>query len=400
MLKFLFPAILDLSCTISVYAQTNITLRIDPDNAHGGTASQIFDTICFIPLETTKQSLFGTIDQLEVTDSFFIILDVQSRSVLLFNRDGRLHTRIKSDGSDKYFGYFAVDRDSKNILIANNYADGTLIYDFDGKFLGKRPVPPNARISSLYKLSNNTILYNLRRSADGKDSKRPPFDLAYSKNEIADFQYLNKYNPNTESGEYNIDFNQFNFSGQPGSCMFSLPFNYKVYQLNDTGIIRTYNFIFPAQYSLPPNFSTDPAFKGERAKYVYLNQENKLKKHGIGSTYHINDYLLFTAMNSDLHMGADLHYLYNLKTGSLISFSKVSGDSASCYFPILSSIFEPIGTVYNNKIYTSTPSFRIFGAKNQIDKPVQYPASIQNFMATGSKDNNRVIVELVLKQNL
>jgi 6-bladed beta-propeller len=116
-------------------AQNITTLRIDPDNARGGTASQIFDSLQFIPLETTKESLFGSIDQLEVTDSLFFILDIRSRSVLIFRRDGSLHARIISDGPNKYFGYFALDRKANRIIIDNNYANGLLVYDFNGNLL-------------------------------------------------------------------------------------------------------------------------------------------------------------------------------------------------------------------------------------------------------------------------
>src|SRR5579863_2552377 len=116
-------------------AQPTTTLRIDPENARGGTTGQVFDSVRFIPLETTKESLFGSIDQLEVTDSFFIILDIRGRSVLVFNHDGKLHVKIPSGGIDKYFYYFTLDRQSREIIIKNNYADGLLVYNYDGAFL-------------------------------------------------------------------------------------------------------------------------------------------------------------------------------------------------------------------------------------------------------------------------
>jgi hypothetical protein len=54
------------------FAQVKHTLRIDPDNARGGTTGEIIDSIKFIPLETKKESVFGVIEQMEVTDSLFI----------------------------------------------------------------------------------------------------------------------------------------------------------------------------------------------------------------------------------------------------------------------------------------------------------------------------------------
>ena len=49
------------------------TIRIDPAHARSGTASQIFEEVNYIPLETTKESLFGKIDQLAVTEDYFIM---------------------------------------------------------------------------------------------------------------------------------------------------------------------------------------------------------------------------------------------------------------------------------------------------------------------------------------
>lgn len=129
-------------------AQTSFTLRIDPENARGGSASQIFESIEFIPLETTSESLFGSIDQMEVTDDYFFILDTRSKSILVFNKDGRLHTRIRSGGSDKYFGYFTLDRIDKRIIVYNQFSNGLLVYDFDGKPMGKEPFPDGTK--SLY----------------------------------------------------------------------------------------------------------------------------------------------------------------------------------------------------------------------------------------------------------
>ncbi len=379
-------------------AQNITTLRIDPDNARGGTASQIFDSLQFIPLETTKESLFGSIDQLEVTDSLFFILDIRSRSVLIFRRDGSLHARIISDGPNKYFGYFALDRKANRIIIDNNYANGLLVYDFNGKFLQKHTAPKN--IGTFYLFEENKIIYNIRRPFNPKKLPQIPYDLCYSVGFNSISKYCNPYNPKCEDGEYNIDRNPMNFSGEEHSCMFSLPFEYKAYQLNDTGIIHQYNFIFPLQYSLPPKFSSDSSFQGSRAKYIYTDQENYKKINSISSVFKVGDYLLFCAANNHLSLTAERNYLYNLTNDNLLSFARVTGDSASLYFPILSSLLERVDAVYKNRIYTSLASFRIFSTKNNLNKQISYPPRIKEYLSTGSKNNNPVIIIARLKENL
>lgn len=182
--------------------------------------------------------------------------------------------------------------------------------------------------------------------------------------------------------------------------MFSVPFDYKVYQLNDTGLLCSYKFIFPMQYSLPANFTTDGSYKGHRAQYVYSDRENAKKINAVSNVYKLNDYLLFAAPTGQLKIGSDWNYLYNLKSGNLISFSRVTGDSSSYFFPILASLLEKVDAVKDGDIYSSFASFRVFAIKNNVDKQVTYPASIQKMLATGSKNDNPVIVKVRLKPNL
>lgn len=81
-----------LSYSILIDAQA-ITLRLDPLDSSGGTASKIFDEVNCIPLETTKESLFGKIDRLEVIDKCLIILDDNTNSILIFDKKGKFHAK-------------------------------------------------------------------------------------------------------------------------------------------------------------------------------------------------------------------------------------------------------------------------------------------------------------------
>ncbi|WP_449438730.1 6-bladed beta-propeller [Pedobacter steynii] len=80
---------------IPVDTSKMMTLRIDPMNANGGNASEIFESVTYIPLETTKESTFGIIEHLEVTDDRFVILDKNTNCILLFKKDGKFVGKIK-----------------------------------------------------------------------------------------------------------------------------------------------------------------------------------------------------------------------------------------------------------------------------------------------------------------
>lgn len=54
--------------------------------------------ITYISLETTKESLFGDIYQLLITDNTFIILDKKSKTVLIFSHEGKFKFKIDRIG--------------------------------------------------------------------------------------------------------------------------------------------------------------------------------------------------------------------------------------------------------------------------------------------------------------
>ncbi|HMH35198.1 MAG TPA: 6-bladed beta-propeller [Puia sp.] len=394
MLKNILILVLTLS-NFFLFGQSVINLRVDPENARGGTASQVFSDVKFIPLETTKESLFGQIDQMEVTDSFFIVLDQQSRSILVFTREGKLHKRIKSPGPEKYFNYFALDRVAREIIASNNYADGLLIYNYDGLFLRKEPCPEH--VQSLFYLGNRSFVYNIERISQAVPSNKSSYDLALSTGYNSITKYLNPYNPKCEDGEFNMMSNPINFSGVPGSCMFSLPFSYSVYQLNDTGVLCRYNFILPLKYSLPSGFDTGCSFANKRAEYVYHDPENIDKINSIGRVFRSGDYILFTAISSHFKIGSDWNYAYNTRSGNLISFSKVTPDSSSSHLPILASVFENINAIDGNNIFASCPSFRLLSFKGISDRPIVYPDALKELFSTGNKTSNPIIILVQLK---
>jgi hypothetical protein len=399
MMRYLIALNLVLFASI-LRAQPTVTLRLDPDNSRGGSASQVFDSIEFIPLETTKESLFGSIDQLEVTDSLFIILDIRSNSILFFHRNGKFYTKITTGGGSKYFYNFTLDRSAGEIAVMNNFTKGLLVYDLRGKFLRKPPSPDLDEVITLYRFPGNITLYNLRRSASCVSKGGTLYDLRYTRGFDSIIRNLKPYNSRSENAEFSRMSNAFNFSGEEGSCMFSMPFDYSLYQFNDTGLLRKYQFIFPLLYSLPANFATDGAYCKLRAKYAYSTPGYESTITALERGYRFGDYLLFSTFNRKMLSNGDYNYAYNLKTGSLISFTRVTADSSSYYLPILSSAFEIIGTVYHGNIFSSVASFKLFAIKNELDKKVTYPKSLEAYFANGSKKDNSVIVQFKLKPGI
>ncbi|RZK54342.1 MAG: 6-bladed beta-propeller [Pedobacter sp.] len=149
---FLYVLLYAQSLTLSTFAQTGkvdssniVTLRIDPQSARGAAVSQIFDEVKFIPLETTKESLFGNIAQLKVAGNKLIIYDYDTKAVLLFSNEGKFITkidaaRLQTDKEDKEkaqsYGFMTVIEEGKDyiVIFTNNNAQ---YFTFEGKFVKK-----------------------------------------------------------------------------------------------------------------------------------------------------------------------------------------------------------------------------------------------------------------------
>ncbi|MFT3902994.1 MAG: 6-bladed beta-propeller [Niabella sp.] len=65
-----------------LHAQEVPKIRIDPAAASEGPVSNYFDSVEYIPLETSPKSLFGDVDKLIVTDSSVVVFNFDTYSVL------------------------------------------------------------------------------------------------------------------------------------------------------------------------------------------------------------------------------------------------------------------------------------------------------------------------------
>lgn len=96
------------------------------------------DTVVYIPLETTKESLVGHIDQIWMNDSL-ILIDDSDQGLLLFGQDGDFIRKIGKNGRgpEEYLSIFAFDVIRDTIYVSSTGRRGFLKYTFDGSFCGE-----------------------------------------------------------------------------------------------------------------------------------------------------------------------------------------------------------------------------------------------------------------------
>ncbi len=388
------------------------TLRIDPSHAIGGNAADVFEEIDYIPLESTKESTFGKIDQLEVTDEHFIILDETTNCILFFKRDGKFHAKI--DGGSSQLDYtnrfqaFHFNKWTKQLVVKRSGPGVYLYYDVNGKLLTEVPMKDEKLIYwHNYRFVGKEAILDVENYNNNRpdDSTKINYFVRYGKGLMEPISA--KGLPYTTVGlKTNGDILSANtagllpHAGKDDTFLFVNAPEYLIYEVSPQVIKLRYRFIFPLQQSLPANYLYAKEFADNHIKYA---QDHKKLIYAIGSYFELGQNLFFKTHTSDAS-NKDENLIYNLRSGNLISYERISPDESNHFLPLWAgldfannSFFTSDGCyVYSD--FSSLDMFRTY--EEHKDKNIKYPAHLQAYFTKGSKKDNPVILRLKPKQVL
>ncbi|MEC5145888.1 6-bladed beta-propeller [Chitinophaga sp. 212800008-4] len=389
-----------LMVSITCHAQQEgITLRIDPEAAIGATTSKLFTAIDYIPLETNKESLFGKIDQLYVTDEYYIILDMDTNAVLFFLKDGKFHSKIncgrKTDEVKAHF--FTVDNTNRMIKIGYNF-NKVKVFSFDGNLM--RNYEDTTGAYYFYQLSGNTLLsYNINYSYKKNRQDSVDYELKfYSDGNLSGkaFQYAN-YNRMICNEDLTSVAGGFFFdTGNPDNVTLIRYYGYDIYAVSKDSIRRKYTFVFPQQRSLPRDFKYAPDYYGKRFAYI---------KNTSGVIFTVSHFfqlggLLFFKLNT---LNGSASYIYDLHSAALIAVDHIASDADNGYLPVTMNgnystanfITYSFLTTDGVNIYASVSSREMFDARDAAsNRGVRYNDRIQAYFSNSSARSNPVIIKL------
>jgi len=414
MLKLsLSTLVLIIAFSVKLYSQASKvdssmlqTLRIDPSSARGAAASQVFDEIKFIPLETTKESLFGTISQLRVTDDRYVIWDNDTKSVLIFDRSGKYKAKVNGSKIEKdpeskqnqsFYGFTLKKEDGKQLiqLIAGEYF---FYFDLEAKLIKKVKIN---EYSSSYSFPDGTLLELNHKEKKVKDSAY--FEISLIKNKQRVESYF-QYSPDRyDKDEYYTTGESITNSGNPNEFFSIRPYEYNVFRVTPTKLYLSYKMIFPANNSLPPGFLENPLYVGKRRDYF---DKNPKVFYALGSTYQIGENLYFKVANMNWGGTDRKAFIYNLKNKTTTSIADIEPDTLSQFLPVTDAgvhyEFANKGFhIFDGKyFYTSYSSLLLFKFKEQSEnKERTYDPALTEYFKTQDKKSNPVLIQLKPKNN-
>ena len=110
-----------------------------PESGEDTLKTSLFaDTVIYISLETTKESLMDYIDQIWI-DNSNILINCKQAGLLLFQQDGKFARMIgkRGRGPGEYGNIFHFEVIRDTIYVSSTGRRGFLRYAFDGTFCGE-----------------------------------------------------------------------------------------------------------------------------------------------------------------------------------------------------------------------------------------------------------------------
>ncbi|RYG21432.1 MAG: 6-bladed beta-propeller [Chitinophagaceae bacterium] len=392
-----------------VDSSSMITLRIDPESARGATVSQLFDEVEFIPLETTKESLFGGISQLSVTKNYFVLFDYDTKAVLIFDKSGKFHAKInadlmKSDDDPKetttFYGFRMVRVDNEDQILTFTKKYG-FYFNLSGKLIQKKLLK-ELTIEQVNTFGDQTRAVKQNAlTVKGNDSSYHEIALLKDKIEIAKYfpfsirRFKNdQYIGNPKIYAYN----------EPNEFLYHRYYDFNIYKITPEKLSLAYRIILPVSNSLPKDFLTNDAYRNKQIEYF---QKNDNVFYGLSDTYKIDDLLFFKLASLGGDRNRKSGMIYNLSSGELLSIKDIEPDVLSSFLPITDAgaFFD-----YNNRginafgdqsFYTSYSSLAMFTFKEQsVGKNPQYNAVLADYFKTQNKKSNPVLIRLKPKKHI
>lgn len=396
-------------------AQDVTTLRINPDDALGGTASEMFDSVRYIPLETRKGIDIGNIRGLQVSRHYFVFCDFDTHGLYIFDKNGQFSAVVKSlpivgwteNDFMKIAAAYNLDQETEKISIVYE-GNGRVkskylaVYDSHGKLIENRqlPVCMNGLSNSFGRLSNDEYVFAYNHSDSSLCYRSIKYQFYRVKGfdtivggllpiDITDARLKNKLN---------IDPSYLNgYNRQSGYALES--YWSRIYDFTMTHIAANFaphfvKFIFPLAISLDTTYIANLDDFNKLQDYIY--RESKTQINEIGE-FMFNKQVFSFRLQTGMPLNGSEEYLYGLQSGSLYSWSHITSDSISSFLPLG---FQ-IDAMTDDKLYSTIPAFKINVAMDEnFDKNPNYSKTLLSYYAKHNPHSNPFIIEYKLKDGL
>lgn len=392
------------------------TLRVDPAQAYGGMVSDYFSEITYIPLESKKQSVFGQVTQLTITDSSFVVVDDDTKAVLFFDLHGKFLNKVVSQNGHIPAEVILNKPDSQVLVLItrpNNPKFQIKSFSYTGSFLAERTLDSalSKRISSAYfDREYSAFGYNLAEISNTQKADSFHFWKIYKNSSL--YKSLVGYDMKTNGALAILGTRMPIMVRIPpihpsGFFYYATPLDHRLYKITKDTAIAVYQFIFPASIQIDKKYLAIRDLKKIDSISMVWNWFKPADVLQVGNIMGNQDNLFFmTQTASDAIFNAkgeviNRNFFYNLHNGRLVSLERITADGLSHFLPIIAPrVINQKGVhYYNNQLYTHVSSLEMFTAKESTEsRKISYPPELQSYFKYQNRKSNPVIVKMTLKE--
>lgn len=251
----LLSILLLLSCTRNKSEKTNASTDVQnselytipvTDLKFQMDVSPYIKNIKYVKLEMTDESMIGDICSMEAFEDKLYILDDVTRNVYVFSIEGDflfvLNKVGQGPGEYAQIDFFSIDRNERQMIVADLVSYNILRYDLDGNFVSKQKV--NYQLDGIYPIEDKSLiaLTNYNDNSDKIENQHNIIFLDSISNITSGyFPYPSK---DISKLRFSISSTNAGFYYGENSCNYFNRFQDTVYSVSYNTLIPKYVFDF------------------------------------------------------------------------------------------------------------------------------------------------------------
>lgn len=312
--------------------------------------SSLFDSIKYIQLEKTENSIIGYIQKLVVNNNFILLLSNSAsiQSILVFDNNGNYFSKIdcQGRGPEEYLsvGTFTYQESDSTIFLYNRSGRNVKVYNIFGKYL--RKIELNLLGEDIEYLPDGRIIFYSPSEYNLYNGKVIPKGI-YLINSDGNYQRTLIEVPKNNS----LQISGFSyFSKYEGQLNFLSSFDDKVYTFRKDSLITLYNLDF-MNFELTNDLRSKPIeeLNGKYviSKYSPIETEKYFITYLIISTNQTPQLLLI-----DKTQNIAIPYKYIKNDFDHLTGLFMTANKNKIYSAIGASDFKTLSAKYSSKLLT------------------------------------------------